>query len=355
MTTPILIVADDLTGALDSAAPFASRGLHVRVALGVDAVAEAAAAAPDVLAIDTRSRNLSPLLAAARVEAAWSAAQALAPRLVMKKIDSRLKGEVAAETAALLAASGRSSAIACPAVLEQERKVTGGRLTGRGVGAPLTVAGHFGGLPCECPDAADEADLAAIARTILDAPDRIVAVGARGLASALASLIAGAPQDASSLVPALPMVIAIGSTDPITIAQVERLRLDCPQIVELPASTAASSGSRDPVILLLRGAGRAGSDPIAATARFGREVAALVRATSARTILCSGGATAAAVMEALGARQLVPEHELDPGVPVARIEGTDGIRLITKSGGFGDPGVLSRIARHAIGLGQVAV
>lgn len=352
MTIPILIVADDLTGALDSAAPFASRGLHVRIALGVDSIGEAAAAAPDVLAVDTRSRSLSAPLAAERVEAAWSAARVLVPRLVMKKIDSRLKGEVAAETAALLAASGRSGAIACPAVPEQERKVIDGRLTGRGVDAPLAVARHFDGLPCECPDAADDADLKAIARTILEAPDRVVAVGARGLAGALASLVAGAPQDASSPAPALPMIIAIGSTDPITDAQVERLRLDCPQVEELAASAPSPRGSS--VLLLLKAPGRAESDGMTATAHFGRNVAALVRATSARTILCSGGATAAAVMEALGARQLVPEHELDPGVPVARIEGTDGIRLITKSGGFGDPGVLSRIARHAVGFGQVA-
>lgn len=344
MTTPILIVADDLTGALDSAAPFASRSLHVRVALGVDSIGEAVAAAPDVLAVDTRSRALAPQLAAERVEAAWTAAKALAPRLVMKKVDSRLKGEVAAETAALLAASGRASAIACPAVPEQARKVSGGQLTGRGVGAPLAVADHFDGLPCTCPDAADHADLAAIARTILTAPDRILAVGARGLASALADLIAGRPEDAGVPAPALPMIVAIGSTDPITEAQVDQLRLDCPQVEELaPAS---------PVILLLKASECAGTDGMTATTQFGREVAAQARAIKARTLLCSGGATAAAVMDALGAGQLVPEYELDPGVPVARIEGTDGIRLITKSGGFGDPDALSRIARRAIAGAQ---
>lgn len=349
--TPILIVADDLTGALDSAVPFASRGLHVRVALGVDSIGEAAAAAPDVLAVDTRSRALSAPLAAQRVEAAWSAARIFAPRVVMKKIDSRLQGNVAAETAALLAASGRSSGIACPAVPEQARKVTGGRLTGRGVGTPLAVAGHFDSVPCECPDATDEADLDAIARTILDAPDRVLAVGARGLASALAKLVAGPSRDEGLPAPALPMVVAIGSTDPITRAQVERLHLDCPEV----NSTPVPGASPGPAIFVMDASARSESGAITTAAQFGRDVAALVRAASARTILCSGGATAAAVMDALEARQLVPEYELDPGVPVARIEGADGIRLITKSGGFGDPGVLSRIARRAIaGIRQAA-
>lgn len=355
MTTPILIVADDLTGALDSAAPFAVRGLRVRVALGPDAIGEAVAAAPDVLTIDTGSRLLPAPRAAERVAATLAAAAALAPRVVMKKIDSRMKGEVAAETAALLAASGRSLAIACPAVPEQGRTVAGGRLTGRGVDAPIVVSGRFAGIACTCPDAADDADLTAIARTILDAPDRILAVGARGLANALASLIAGPPKDEGILAPALPMVIAIGSTDPITGAQVEQLRRDCPQLEEIPASAPLPRGPRDAAILLLTAPARIEPDPAALAARFGHKAAALVRATSAKTILCSGGDTAAAVMDAFDARLLVPEHELDPGIPVARIEGTDGLRLITKSGGFGDPDALSRIARCAVaGIRQAA-
>lgn len=353
MTTPIIIVADDLTGALDSAAPFASRGLHVRVALGVDAVGEAGAAAPDVLAIDTRSRALAAPLAAERIATAWDAAKPLSPRMVMKKVDSRLKGEVAAETAALLAVSGRASAIVCPAVPEQGRTVAGGHLIGRGVGAPIAVANRFGDLQCECPDASDAASLDTIASAVLAAADRIVAVGARGLAAALADLVAGPPNDEPVPPLALPMVIAIGSMDPITGVQVDRLCRDFPLVDEItrPSSPHAP---RDPV-MLLRAAWDAESGAMTLVSRFGRETAALVRAASARTIFCSGGDTAAAVMDALGARQLAVEHELCPGVPVARIEGADGLRLVTKSGGYGDPDVLSRIVRDATAsLGQVA-
>ena len=353
MTTPIIVVADDLSGALDSAAPFASRGLHVRVALGVASIAEAVAARPDVLAISTRSRALPAPLAAQRVEAAWAAAKALSPRLVMKKVDSRLKGEIAAEAAALLAASGRTFAIACPAVPEQGREVTRGRLTGRGVAVPIPVRDLLGHLPCECHDAADDADLRAIARAILAAPDRTVAIGARGLAAALADLVAGPPSADQALAPALPMVIAIGSSDPITHAQVERLKLDWPQVPEVPVPAAVPVNPRDPIVLM-RTRWQPGSDAAALVRRLGQEAAAMAWTVSARTIFCSGGDTAAAVMDAFGARQLVAEYELCAGVAVARIEGTDGVRLITKSGGFGDPGVLSRIAGEAIAArGQV--
>ncbi len=55
----LVIVADDLTGALDTAAPFAARGLRTEVVLKVAAVAEGLALLPDVLSIIWRlARNL---------------------------------------------------------------------------------------------------------------------------------------------------------------------------------------------------------------------------------------------------------------------------------------------------------
>ena len=106
----LAILADDLTGALDSAAPFAARGLHVEVALAAAAVGAAlgaaAGAAPDVLSINLGTRELAPAAAQREVAAALQALPA-GTRL-FKKVDSRLKGHIAAE---LDAVSYRSSLV----------------------------------------------------------------------------------------------------------------------------------------------------------------------------------------------------------------------------------------------------
>ena len=97
--TVLAIVADDLTGALDAAAPFARIAGGVLAATGPDALGPALAAEPAVLAVSTRSREVSAATARDRV-AQVLAALPVGTRIV-KKIDSRLKGHVAAELSAL--------------------------------------------------------------------------------------------------------------------------------------------------------------------------------------------------------------------------------------------------------------
>jgi D-threonate/D-erythronate kinase len=95
MTERWLILADDLTGATDSGAQFASRGLDTRVLWGDSSPAE-----ETVVACDLATRQLAPAEAAASHAAAvrrW-----LSPdHRLYKKIDSTLRGQPAAEIAAL--------------------------------------------------------------------------------------------------------------------------------------------------------------------------------------------------------------------------------------------------------------
>ncbi len=339
-----MIVADDLTGALDSAVPFAARGLNVRVVLDHEALVDAAAASPNVLAINTRSRNVPAHLAAEGVVQAWGVVAPLSPWLVMKKVDSRLQGSCRAEVAALLALSGRSAILACPAVPDQQRVVHNGQAQGRGMISSVNVAQIFAGLPCYCPNAITNADLDALAAAILDDAANTLAVGAYGLAAALAKALPGRADACSSTRPELPLLIAIGSMDGITAHQVERL------LVSYPAINGVDH--RDPVsapiqLMQMPRGGQVGSD--STLAQFARDTASRANAIGARTLLCSGGDTAAAVMDALGTRQLIPERELFPGIPIASLPGRPGLRLITKSGGFGDADVLIRIVTQAYG------
>ncbi len=104
------LLADDLTGACDAAVHFAMRGRPTAVLVAPDA--EAAGAA--VIAISTESRDLEP--AAIRSATATAAATlARPPQLLIKKIDSTLRGHAGVEIAAALDAFACDAAIICPA------------------------------------------------------------------------------------------------------------------------------------------------------------------------------------------------------------------------------------------------
>src|SRR3954470_4256505 len=94
--TDLVIVADDLTGAADSAALLTRRGPTWVV---VDPVGDWPQNAA-VLAVDTDSRHTDPTTAAARVAAATERAAGRGGQVV-KKIDSTLRGNIADELRAL--------------------------------------------------------------------------------------------------------------------------------------------------------------------------------------------------------------------------------------------------------------
>jgi uncharacterized protein YgbK (DUF1537 family) len=117
----ILIIADDLSGAADCAIGFASAGLQTVVTL--DPLNDKADA--QVIAADTDTRRLSPERAAERTVAAFKALHQPGQRLY-KKIDSTLRGNWAAEVAALQPLAGL--AIVAPAFPATGRTLRGGRV-----------------------------------------------------------------------------------------------------------------------------------------------------------------------------------------------------------------------------------
>jgi uncharacterized protein YgbK (DUF1537 family) len=96
----VLIIADDLTGALDSAVALTGAAHRCVVARRPSDVPAALAERPDVLSVSTASREGSATAARAAVMAAVDAVGVM-PKLVFKKVDSRLKGHVAGEVAIL--------------------------------------------------------------------------------------------------------------------------------------------------------------------------------------------------------------------------------------------------------------
>jgi D-threonate/D-erythronate kinase len=341
----VLIIADDLTGALDSAVALAGRGLACFVARRPGDVAAALACRPDVLAVSTASREGSAGAARAAVAAAVAAVGPL-PEIVFKKVDSRLKGHVADEVAVLAAGSGRVRALVAPAVPAQGRVVVGGRLCGTGVAAPVDVAAALGatGLGLDVPDARTDADLdAALSRAVEGPP--LLLVGAAGLAGAVGRHLApGAAPSRPRL--AGPLLLAIGSRDPITLAQVAAIEGRADLGLTLAPGGACpplANGVAAQVVRLVAAEGRA-FDPRADGERFATGIAQLVRTGGFRSLLACGGETADAILRALGAGIFEVQGEILPGVPVSSIvDGDRKLQLVTKSGGFGDDRALARV------------
>src|SRR5690606_34358673 len=127
--TKILIVADDLTGALDSSVAFASRGLRTLVVRDLAGIGQALSQGPDVLALATGTRELPERDAVDMVEAMLAGIGPW-PGLVFKKVDSRLKGHVLAETAAMTRLLDCRETIVAPAIPDFGRLVRNGQLSG---------------------------------------------------------------------------------------------------------------------------------------------------------------------------------------------------------------------------------
>jgi uncharacterized protein YgbK (DUF1537 family) len=124
-------LADDVSGALDAAAGFFLAGWPVRVVLSAEGWRDVKPG--ELVAFSTETRNAAPTHAAHVLTAALAAAQARGGRLVYKKIDSTLRGPVAAELAALLAARKEWRVLFAPANPRAGRTVRGGVLRVHGV------------------------------------------------------------------------------------------------------------------------------------------------------------------------------------------------------------------------------
>ncbi len=332
----LAIIADDLTGALDAAAPFAGRGLRVEVALQPDAVPSALAIGPDIIAITTGSRDLSPEAAAQAV--AQTAQHLPAGIRLFKKVDSRLKGHIAAEIGIL----PFTHALVAPAIPDFGRIVQAGTVKGFGVDIPIAIAPVLGELAkrCTIPETASEDEMRA---ALQQGGHADLLVGARGLAEALAKQVTG--QHHADIPPlAGPRgVMVVGSRDPITLAQVAQLRANEKWLRYLPAPNGIVTTNKPPHPLTLIQA-LAGPTEIKG-AEVAHHLALGVHsllAAGTDTIFLTGGATAEAVLAMLNVRQMRLLGECLPGLPVAT---SQGLTIVTKSGGFGPTDTLLRVAR----------
>ncbi|SFU72229.1 four-carbon acid sugar kinase family protein [Halomonas korlensis] len=371
----VAIVADDLTGALDAAAPFAQRGATTRVVVALEHLEGLLdawqGALPEVIAVTTESRHLSAPVAAERVARATQLLARLAPDVWFKKIDSTLRGQVVAESLSMRRACARTLLLA-PAVPAQGRTTREARILVHGQplastdfahdarsrppsggldvlfdAEGLPLARHAPGQPLpsadSVADAETDADLEVLADGIVNDPGKWLAVGAAGLSRALARSLFGEPHARTSSHRFSSLWLAVGSRSERAAQQVAALRRAVP---ELPVVTGATDVPVEAPFLLLRPDADASpreADEVAA--ELADALVAGMTAAAQRLCLVTGGDCASAVMARLGAHYLDVAGEWKAGVVLGYPQGNRDRSLLTKAGGFGDEALLVRLYR----------
>jgi len=357
--TAIRIVADDLTGALDTAAGFASAAAPIPVYWrGLPRPVPGGS-----FAIDSGTREGGRDQARAVVAGLAAGLAASADTVLYAKLDSLLRGHGGAEIAAWLSVLGPIRCVIAPAFPFQGRITRGGRQLfrtadgWRATGNDLCSELEREGLAVSCCrpgapvpagislwDAETDADLAAIAQAGRATGAPVLWCGSGGLAAALA----GDPGPRAEQSVPRPVLGLFGTNHPVMLAQLAA----CGPYFTLLPSGAAGHAATLARLLADRGVALAGLDLPAGVSReaaartLGRELGALARQLDPPgTLLVAGGETLRAVCGALGAERLEVDGQCLPGVPRSILRGGryDGVRVISKAGAFGDPALLRRL------------
>ena len=232
---------------------------------------------------------------------------------------------------------------------------------------------HYGdGRPICVADAETTEDLASIARAIALRSGRLIGVGSAGLAeeypAALGLVGEGGSEPGRTRSSVLPALVAVGSVNPVSRRQLAASVEAGAMAVQLRAERLKGTGdaevvsaSAEAVAAIRSGRSAALSlegetvdeleDPVEASLRLaaalGRAVAAALEGCEVSGLVLTGGDTARAVALALGARGLLVEREVLPGIPQSRLLGGSrpGLAVVTKAGGFGDDGCLAEAVR----------
>jgi D-threonate/D-erythronate kinase len=186
----VLVVGDDMTGANATGALFAGRGMRT-VTVAEPANLARLADEFDVLVVDIASRHLPAEQAARRVREAVAAASASGVELVVKRVDTTLRGNVGAELDAALQQRGRAArgtvrALMVPAFPAAGRTTVGGIQLVDGIALTETDAARD---PLDPVRSSRVASIVAAQtdRSIAEVPLDLVLAGGRELSAALRS------------------------------------------------------------------------------------------------------------------------------------------------------------------------
>jgi uncharacterized protein YgbK (DUF1537 family) len=400
----ILVLADDLTGANDTAIQFVKHGFSSLVIIDPDSASTGFSDSYDVISLNSGSRGLS-------AGEAYSAVfkivkQFEAGGFVYRKVDSMLRGNPGQELAAVMDALDITLALAAPS-FPANRSVIENALLSNGTDAALAFANGTGkktesitlevirkgadavtafinsreGTRVFVADAVTDDDLEIVCKASVSLARPHILAGSAGLANQLARSMAyglgkaGKPVKPAVLTPAL---IIAGTRQGETVAQIDILCKTFPAavLVHFDAAMAACGSAENAIAAAFDEASRRvkenpGFCVIAVDSMFaqafgvyaeGDETSAVIcnalgvlaekmmRTFEFSMLLTTGGDTTLAVCRRLGVSAIEPLAEICPGIPLGRIAGGpyNGRFIVTKSGRFGKPSFLAEIVKEYI-------
>jgi D-threonate/D-erythronate kinase len=349
------LLADDLTGALDSAAEFVPLTGPIPVFWpGVFPPRFPASAA-----IDSGTRELS---AVAAVGVVADLVEHLATAdIAFKKIDSLFRGPTLQEIAATFSRGFWQSCVLAPAFPHQGRITRDGRQYVRGDDGVTAVSVHLPDALCDlgvmaCAgtlhqplrpginvfDADTDVTLEAVVRTGTRHGAPLLWIGTGGLARALTG-----KQSHRSVAEPLPRPILglFGSDHPVMLRQLEACQTFWTQVNHDRIDFANVKLSHtNPVLMSLL------IPPETHRADAAKNIASAIgylcsAVDKPGTIIVAGGETLRELCTALGAAYLEVTGALLPGVPRSIVRGGqwDGVTVVSKSGAFGAPDLLRQL------------
>jgi uncharacterized protein YgbK (DUF1537 family) len=342
----VLIIADDLTGALDTTSKF-GKGSVVSLRGEVSS---------DFVGISTDTRLLRPDEARLRVRDSLKKFSGW--HYLYKKIDSTMRGNVGAEFDEICESSGVRIPFT-PAYPEQGRIVREGLLYVRG--RLLEETDYVRELPkCSSDileivkatsrlrvgywygeqdimtfrDVRDRSELSRAFRLIEESGFKVMG-GSAGLAMELSNFLGCEKADYVELYN--PLLFISGSTNEVTLKQLERLS----ERIEVLSDGSLDLARKN----LMEGSSVAISFNLGSSlSRIGK-IAELLLDLRPGSLVIIGGETLRRLLDLLGASAIRIGRYPEEGLAAGWIVGgpMDGTPLISKAGGFGDPETLLRI------------
>lgn len=398
--TKLLIVADDLTGGLDTGVQFARQGIKVRVVVDPDPAGDWTRNAAQVLVAVSESRHMMPEDAYETVYRIISAGRQAGIPYFYKKTDSALRGNIGAELDAALKASGAEVLSFLPAYPAMNRITTKGchyidgvpvaesvfgsdpfnpvvesdvrKLVASQTDTQVTSDGRCG-KGILVVDAQSDEDLREAGARLSKYGRLSVSAGCAGFAAFLPDLLGlqrGETPDSFDLGESL--LVLSGSLNPVTMRQIEYAQNNgfkriCPRpeqnsrpeilAAKLPLKEKwliLDSGGIDPEEKSFRNYMRSkGMDSEEARERIAAYLAEILAEledpcvnscddSCEGSVMIIGGDTLLACLRRLGCKDLEPLAELFPGVVLSRYRSGEKEKLlISKSGGFGSETLLA--------------